>query len=875
MKKAILISIAMLAIISFAFMPEIKAFVIGPNPSGEDGNYELYGPHVAGIIMKIYADTTTEWTDMNTGHLDIEDWPLDPAWVTTFGGVAGPFTEANYGGEAGYYVIDLNNNATFAPTDAGPFVPNPTSDYFMREAISYAVNRSAIKALDPSVIVIYTPVPSYMAGYINSTISPNGTGSVWTYGGYTGNLATAAAILDAHFFPIDTNTGFRFWDIDHDGDTIQDGNDLPLNLIFYSRSGLRGDYGDVLAADLLSIKVHNTGLTVGYTHVPRSTVTTPVFAQEYFNMYTGGWISIGPDPDFLDDLYDGSNYYHPGSPPNYDGINYADSNLALSTLKTAPTPAIGNQSCWDGQYYLAKHAALVSLWAASGNKDYKNVPVAAGATGNWIDLVNQKGFGVNSWWSTLSMSQNGNLYPNNYTYYGFSSTVTLENIVYNQWYWDTEIAGRIYDGGAGRDPVTLAQWVPQLYKSWVPSLWADPSAGGANKTKVTITLRPDVYWQDGQPLTSADVYYTLVEMSKDMINTMRPGGPLPPPWWYPTVQYMRSVEIIDAYTIEILLDVQSTWAMGWVIGSVVVPKHIWRPIVGVPDGLGGWTVPPTGAANAVQGTRPDPNMIGTGPFRFSSGTGDTVGSTVVIVANKPGSIVNGITSPGYYLYNPLYVDIQPENVTAIGHKINLNPADTSGNIDLSITARNLWYGGNLNVNAYIYNGSTLLNSTTGISLATVLNYPFGSPSADDALLAPFDVEISIEGNMLEIEIGLPVTKKTMPIISADFQIVGGPWAGQWINVTVPLWVTIKYDIAGHTLPQDLTPVLPLYGTVPAFVAAEDPTPDLKVDGKDIALAAKAFGTVPGDARWSAIADVNKDYKVDGKDIALIAKQFGY
>jgi hypothetical protein len=48
-----------------------------------------------------------------------------------------------------------------------------------------------------------------------------------------------------------------------------------------------------------------------------------------------------------------------------------------------------------------------------------------------------------------------------------------------------------------------------------------------------------------------------------------------------------------------------------------------------------------------------------------------------------------------------------------------------------------------------------------------------------------------------------------------------------------------------------------------------------VDGRDITLAAKAFGTKPGDARWSTIADVNHDYKIDGRDITLIAKNFGW
>ena len=102
--------------------------------------------------------------------------------------------------------------------------------------------------------------------------------------------------------------------------------------------------------------------------------------------------------------------------------------------------------------------------------------------------------------------------------------------------------------------------------------------------------------------------------------------------------------------------------------------------------------------------------------------------------------------------------------------------------------------------------------------------------------------------------------------------VTNPWISQWINVTLPLWVTITKDISGKDLYTQLNYVGSGY---PVWLTGAAPTPDLKVDGKDIAGAALAFGEVPGGARWSPVADVNKDYHVDGKDIALIALNFGY
>jgi parallel beta-helix repeat protein len=50
--------------------------------------------------------------------------------------------------------------------------------------------------------------------------------------------------------------------------------------------------------------------------------------------------------------------------------------------------------------------------------------------------------------------------------------------------------------------------------------------------------------------------------------------------------------------------------------------------------------------------------------------------------------------------------------------------------------------------------------------------------------------------------------------------------------------------------------------------------DMKVDGKDIAILAKAFGTRRGQPGYATNADVNNDERIDGKDIAVAAKNFG-
>jgi len=50
--------------------------------------------------------------------------------------------------------------------------------------------------------------------------------------------------------------------------------------------------------------------------------------------------------------------------------------------------------------------------------------------------------------------------------------------------------------------------------------------------------------------------------------------------------------------------------------------------------------------------------------------------------------------------------------------------------------------------------------------------------------------------------------------------------------------------------------------------------DGKVDGKDITVVAKAFGSYPAHPRWDPSADVNGDGIVNALDIAIVAKNFG-
>lgn len=81
--------------------------------------------------------------------------------------------------------------------------------------------------------------------------------------------------------------------------------------------------------------------------------------------------------------------------------------------------------------------------------------------------------------------------------------------------------------------------------------------------------------------------------------------------------------------------------------------------------------------------------------------------------------------------------------------------------------------------------------------------------------------------------------------------------------------TYNYTITINTLVHTLSLPITFKITILGDINGDD-----KVDIRDIATAALAFGTYLNHPRWNPDADITRDLKVDIHDLALIAKNFG-
>jgi PKD repeat protein len=87
------------------------------------------------------------------------------------------------------------------------------------------------------------------------------------------------------------------------------------------------------------------------------------------------------------------------------------------------------------------------------------------------------------------------------------------------------------------------------------------------------------------------------------------------------------------------------------------------------------------------------------------------------------------------------------------------------------------------------------------------------------------------------------------------------------NHTITAKATIDFD-------SDLTDNIMESPTKVKVSMLGDIDGDGKIDMKDVARLAIAFGSYPGHPKWDRFADINMDLRVDLRDIAIVARRFG-
>jgi len=814
-------------------------------PDGsQDMLFENYGPRIDQILVKKYSELNAEMAALQNGEIDITDWALDKSWIDTFATDPDVAVLA-YGGEAGYYTMNFNNNPNQYlalpqdPAYPNPVYPNPMAVKEFRQACSHLVDRATLVSGPGQGLyeAIYTPIPAYMAYFVHPEISYTGLLSALAY---PPSIAAAAAKLDAGGFHLGGAGGKRYWD-KNDNNVYDAGEDFTIEA--YTRL-------DILrkgAADMLCNGFDDPLVNVAYTRHPCTggQAWQTCMVEKNYHLYTAGWIFIGPDPDYMFDLYHITSYYHPEDPPNWGAISINDPIMqtALEGIKYAASSEDAQTAALAFQVQFATMASECPLGSTGAPKAYNkwytggNNGVALGDAEDkyrgqpWTQLVNQKGQGENSLWSTL------NMYPGDYQYgdgnmivrYGWKDNTMPQtlNPMYSSWYWESEAWGRCYDGLGSRDPMTLGPVeVPGIAENYTVGTWVDPRTS-ETLSKVTLTIRSDVTWSDGHKLDIDDVIYTFVDMPRELSAKGCPSV-----WWQPTLDRITGFFRLDAYTVEILMNVNTFLVGSWIAGNVVIPKHLWQPYIA------------THSVADISGDMSDqPEMlIGSGPFIYVSNTPETL----LLVRNPTyyatmDKCVNWFEHFTYSLKKGITVEAVAPTTQLTPYKVKPAGTPPTASVHITIPVTNLD-----------------VNDAQDIHKVVDIIYPDSSvhPLANIAGLWLDPLEIDKEYfDLTGLAPGIYTLRVIVEVTSGDlflwvhdhldpslWQMILGPR-----TVEKKFWVTVGADL----------------------------NDDCFVDIFDIVIVGSRFGAAFGEPLYHPQADPNHDFIVDIFDIVQIALVFGW
>jgi len=666
-RKIVYAMLAILALLSLICVPNVptKAWVY-PDCT-QDTKYELFGPRLDQLLIKMYPFLSTECTAMEMCEIDVMDWPLTRPYVDKWS--LPPYSDyikmVEYGCDLDEIVLEMNNNPNQYlgnppnPSYLNPVYPNPCSVSSFRHALAHLMDRQyIIDAIDLGLgIPMYTEVSPFLGAYQHPGIYPGGIypGEDLTH---PYNLTEAARLLDLDGFPLNPFTGWRYWDRNGDG---KEGPDEYMLLKFVIRNDDRKKH-DIASWYIEQLRNPLIAIPFIAMWMDRLQCINQVMVNKDFHLYTGDR-NLRKDPDYLYEMKHSQMYWHPGICPNYMFFNDTLYDYWAEQLKWASDYATAQNAAYMCQEVYATPCKIGSIpiecryGIKAMKRCYSGTPEVVDeedryetqlwkgfVNGYWAKCSCGGAMGINSWWTFLNAYPEGHLMgdcKHMTIRYGFSVPALRSlNPIYANDYWEWEVLNKIYDTLLKEDPYTLED-IPWIAKNWEIGTWRSPIDGIA-RTKIKLTLDTCKKWQDGIPFSAADVIFTMQELPKILAKRG-----LPPPWWHQKVKFIHNVNIIDPCNIEILFDVQSIWALHWIGELKILPKHIWKPIVETGD--------PTGFA-------PDPNLIGCGPWRLVEYVD---WSHVLLVANKPSSTVKtnlpgstSIHSPyGYFRWCPVHTNI--------------------------------------------------------------------------------------------------------------------------------------------------------------------------------------------------------------------------
>jgi len=514
------------------------------------------GPKTPNMEIHIYTNPDTENADLQTGVLDINDWPLTKYWIDQWALLPAQVTLRDYV-ELGMMEIDINNqlwptgdsnNKFYTPASA-----QSVKAVAFRQAVACLTDRDSIvrDVLKGYGFRMDVPLPPFQSAYIDM-INYTTSGVIYNF-----NRTRAAAILDA--------AGFTMLGDGKRQDPLTPGVDMKA-VIFYIR---QDDPNRLQAGQMLTTELRNIGISVNAIITEKTVCYKNVMVLYAYNLYTGGW-SLSIIPNNYHDLYSSDTYYGPsiGWSQNYPGFCNHDFDAYAYQVNYPATVAAAEAACKTAGYLFLKYCAIVPMYCSKAVKAY--------ATG-WNGVINNAGGGVDNYYTFL----NGQSAQTTWDY-GFKSDIEQLNQVSSQWLWDQNVLGLMYESLMGVNPFNLAETEYWIANASSIGSWNAVGVGGdSDATYINYTIRPDVHWHNNM---TAGPLVTIYDINFSFYFTKACGPGVA--WGYTSVSTFDHNTLYPAENkIGVYYSKKSAWAYLWAGGVPILNPLTWGPMWNTTDPL--------------------------------------------------------------------------------------------------------------------------------------------------------------------------------------------------------------------------------------------------------------------------------------------------
>ena len=208
-------------------------------------------------------------------------------------------------------------------------------------------------------------------------------------------------------------------------------------------------------------------------------------------------------------------------------------------------------------------------------------------------LVDQSGIGIRNTWTYIQMAPVGDTKD---IILNSSDNVTAINPLFISGGTDSWITELLWDR------------LMRIGPDGLPQPWAATGYEWIDDTTIKVTLRDDMMWHDGQPVTPEDVVFSF-----------EAAGSGEAPMYGPFVTAIESIDV-DGMDLTFNLTQPSAAFLTATLSKInIIPKHIWEPVIEEQLTL---------ETNAESYQEEVP--VGSGPYKFGSWT---LNEEVVIEAN--------------------------------------------------------------------------------------------------------------------------------------------------------------------------------------------------------------------------------------------------